>query len=37
MPFATNPRGQGIGAPLFETNYVIGAAPGQGKTTAVRA
>ena len=37
VPFATNPRGQGVGAPLFETNWVIGAAPGQGKTTAVRA
>jgi len=37
VPFATNPRGQGIGAPLFETNHVVGAAPGQGKTTAVRA
>jgi S-DNA-T family DNA segregation ATPase FtsK/SpoIIIE len=36
VPFAANPRGQGIGAPLFETNHVIGAAPGQGKTTAVR-
>ena len=32
----TIPRGQGVGAPLFETNWVIGAAPGQGKTTAVR-
>ena len=37
VPFATNPRGQGVGAPLFETNWVIGAAPGQGKTTTVRA
>ena len=37
VPFAANPRGQGVGAPLFETNYVVGAAPGQGKTTAVRA
>jgi DNA segregation ATPase FtsK/SpoIIIE, S-DNA-T family len=36
VPFAANPRGQGVGAPLFETNYVVGAAPGQGKTTAVR-
>jgi len=36
VPFAANPRGQLIGAPLFETNWVIGAAPGQGKTTAVR-
>ena len=36
VPFAANPRGQGVGAPLFETNWVIGAAPGQGKTTAVR-
>jgi S-DNA-T family DNA segregation ATPase FtsK/SpoIIIE len=37
VPFAVTPRSQGVGAPLFETNYVIGAAPGQGKTTAVRA
>ena len=37
VPFAANPRGQAVGAPLFETNWVIGAAPGQGKTTAVRA
>jgi DNA segregation ATPase FtsK/SpoIIIE, S-DNA-T family len=37
VPFATNPRGLAVGAPLFETNWVIGAAPGQGKTTAVRA
>lgn len=36
VPFAVSPRGQGVGAPLFEVNYVIGAAPGQGKTTAVR-
>ena len=36
VPFAANPRGQGVGAPLFETNWVIGAAPGQGKTTTVR-
>lgn len=37
VPFAANPRGQLVGGPLFETNWVIGAAPGQGKTTAVRA
>jgi S-DNA-T family DNA segregation ATPase FtsK/SpoIIIE len=37
VPFATSPRGQGVGAPLFETNWVVGAAPGQGKTTTVRA
>ena len=36
VPFATNPRGQAVGTPLFETNHVYGAAPGQGKTTAVR-
>jgi S-DNA-T family DNA segregation ATPase FtsK/SpoIIIE len=36
VPFAANPRGQGVGIPLFETNHVYGAAPGQGKTTAVR-
>lgn len=37
VPFAVTPRGQLVGAPLFEYNWVIGAAPGQGKTTAVRA
>jgi S-DNA-T family DNA segregation ATPase FtsK/SpoIIIE len=37
VPFAANPRGQLVGAPLFETNWVVGAAPGQGKTTTVRA
>jgi S-DNA-T family DNA segregation ATPase FtsK/SpoIIIE len=36
VPFAVTPRGQGVGAPLFETNWVVGAAPGQGKTTTVR-
>jgi S-DNA-T family DNA segregation ATPase FtsK/SpoIIIE len=36
VPFAANPRGQLVGAPLSETNWVIGAAPGQGKTGAVR-
>jgi S-DNA-T family DNA segregation ATPase FtsK/SpoIIIE len=36
VPFAVTPRGQGVGAPLFETNIVVGAAPGQGKTTTVR-
>jgi S-DNA-T family DNA segregation ATPase FtsK/SpoIIIE len=36
VPFAVTPRGQGVGAPLFETNHVYGAAPGQGKTTTVR-
>jgi S-DNA-T family DNA segregation ATPase FtsK/SpoIIIE len=36
VPFAVTPRGQGVGAPLFETNYVVGAAPGQGKTGTVR-
>ena len=36
VPFATSPRGLGVGAPLFETNYVVGAAPGQGKTGTVR-
>jgi S-DNA-T family DNA segregation ATPase FtsK/SpoIIIE len=36
VPFAANPRGQLVSAPLFECNHVVGAAPGQGKTTAVR-
>jgi S-DNA-T family DNA segregation ATPase FtsK/SpoIIIE len=37
VPFAVNPRGRPVGAPLAETNWLIGAAPGQGKTSAVRA
>ncbi|MFC4910911.1 hypothetical protein [Actinomadura gamaensis] len=37
VPFAVTPRGQRVNAPMFEMNWVIGAAPGQGKTTAVRA
>lgn len=36
VPFALTPRGQAVTGPLFETNWVIGAAPGQGKTAAVR-
>ena len=36
FPFGTDPRGRGIGALMFEVNWLIGARPGQGKTAAVR-
>jgi DNA segregation ATPase FtsK/SpoIIIE, S-DNA-T family len=36
IPFATDPRGREISAPLFAVNWLIGAAPGNGKTSAVR-
>jgi S-DNA-T family DNA segregation ATPase FtsK/SpoIIIE len=36
LPFGTDPRGRGVTVPLFEVNWLIGAAPGQGKTSAVR-
>ena len=36
IPFGTDPRGRPVDVPLFEVNWLIGAAPGQGKTTAVR-
>src|SRR5262249_48998052 len=36
VPFAVTPRGQGVGVPLFETNHVYGAAPGQGEATTAR-
>jgi len=36
VPFGTDPRGRPVTAPLFEVNWLIGAAPGQGKTSAVR-
>jgi S-DNA-T family DNA segregation ATPase FtsK/SpoIIIE len=36
VPFGTDPRGRGVSAPMFEVNWLIGAAPGQGKTSAVR-
>jgi DNA segregation ATPase FtsK/SpoIIIE, S-DNA-T family len=36
VPFGTDPRGRNVPAPLFEVNWLIGAAPGQGKTAAVR-
>jgi DNA segregation ATPase FtsK/SpoIIIE, S-DNA-T family len=35
-PFATIPRGLGVTVPLFEANWLVGAAPGNGKTAAVR-
>ena len=36
LPFGTDPRGRPVSVPLFEVNWLIGAAPGQGKTSAVR-
>ena len=36
VPFGTDPRGRGVTVPLFEVNWLIGAAPGKGKTAAVR-
>lgn len=36
LPFGTDPRLRPVAVPLFETNWLIGAAPGQGKTSAVR-
>jgi S-DNA-T family DNA segregation ATPase FtsK/SpoIIIE len=36
IPFGTDPRRRPITAPMFEVNWLIGAAPGQGKTNTVR-
>lgn len=36
VPFGTTPRGRLISVPMFEMNWIVGAAPGQGKTAAVR-
>lgn len=36
VPFATSPRGKTISEPLFQANWLIGAAPGEGKTNTVR-
>ena len=36
FPFGTDPRQRVVAAPLFEHNWLIGAMPGQGKTSAVR-
>jgi DNA segregation ATPase FtsK/SpoIIIE, S-DNA-T family len=36
FPFGTDPRTRPVDAPLFENNWLIGAQPGQGKTSAVR-
>ena len=36
FPFGTDPRGRQVAGQLFEHNWLIGAAPGQGKTSAVR-
>jgi S-DNA-T family DNA segregation ATPase FtsK/SpoIIIE len=36
IPFGTDPRGKPVAARLFELNWLIGAAPGQGKTSTLR-
>ena len=36
LPFGNDPRGRPIRVPVFEANWLIGSAPGQGKTNAVR-
>lgn len=36
VPLGTDPRQRPVTVPLFEMNWLIGAAPGQGKTSAVR-
>jgi DNA segregation ATPase FtsK/SpoIIIE, S-DNA-T family len=36
IPFGTDPRGRTVSVPMVETNWIIGAAPGQGKTASVR-
>jgi S-DNA-T family DNA segregation ATPase FtsK/SpoIIIE len=36
LAFGTDPRGRQVDAALFEHNWLIGSAPGQGKTSAVR-
>jgi S-DNA-T family DNA segregation ATPase FtsK/SpoIIIE len=36
VPFAANPRSVPVAVPLFQANILIGAAPGEGKTSAVR-
>jgi S-DNA-T family DNA segregation ATPase FtsK/SpoIIIE len=36
IPFGATPRAKSVSVPMFEINWLIGAAPGQGKTAAVR-
>ena len=36
VPFALTPRGVTVSEPLFQSNWLIGGAPGNGKTGAVR-
>lgn len=36
IPFGTDPRQRPVTVPLFEVNWLVGAAPGQGKTNVVR-
>ena len=33
VPFGTDPRGRSVTVPLFEVNWLIGAAPGNGKAS----
>lgn len=35
LPFGTDPRGRPVSVPMFEVNWLVGAAPGQGKTITV--
>ena len=36
VPFANIPRGTAVTIPMFEANILVGAAPGEGKTSSVR-
>ena len=36
IPFATVPRGTGVSVPMFEANWLVGAAMGNGKTASLR-
>lgn len=36
VPFAVTPRRTGVAVPMFQANWLIGSAPGNGKTAAVR-
>ena len=36
VPFMSIPRGTPVTVPMFEANWLVGAAPGNGKTAAVR-
>jgi len=36
IPIGTDPRQRPVGVPLFQSNWLIGAAPGEGKTSTLR-